>query len=104
MSNTEIKSNSACLPSPVDIFENESEYLFVADMPGVKPEDMVVELKDDELRLFGHRDDYGLRRVFRVPGGVDPESVTAELKAGVLEVHLPKPEVMRPRRIEVSHA
>jgi len=91
----------------VDILENNEEYLVVADMPGLKPEAIVVKLERDSLSVEGRSEIEGLqpvlfRRDFRVLNGLDPALVRAEYKKGVLEVHLPKPPTLKPRRISVT--
>ncbi|MDB4938119.1 MAG: hypothetical protein JWP87_5091 [Labilithrix sp.] len=99
----------------VDVFENEREYLVVADVPGVAKDAIDVRFEDGELRLEARRwtqantdqplsaeyhvADY--RRAFAMPDGVDADKIEAELKSGVLEVHLPKSEAKRPRRIDI---
>lgn len=101
----------------VDVFENQSEYLIVADLPGVKREDLRLDINDDELRLEGvrHAGEHGAllaaeyrgadyRRTFVVPQGVDRDKIEAELKAGVLRLRLPKAEALRPRQIAVRVA
>ena len=41
-------------------------------------------------------------RTIRVPRGLDPEAIDASLSDGVLTLRIPKPETMRPRRIEIK--
>jgi len=98
----------------VDVYENDQEYLIVADLPGVKKEELKLDIDDDELKLEGIRSvqdpgalvagecrpvDY--RRKFVVPQGVDRDKIDAELSAGVLRLRLPKAEALRPRQIAV---
>jgi HSP20 family molecular chaperone IbpA len=98
----------------VDVYENEHEYLIVADLPGVTKQDLRLDIDDDELKLEGTRNtsqegalvagecrpvDY--RRKFVVPQGVDREKIDAELTAGVLRLKLPKADALRPRQISV---
>jgi HSP20 family protein len=99
----------------VDIEETEDAWIVEAEVPGVKSEDVNVEVRDSELVITGEikeRERQGIlrrktRRVgrfeFRVtlPGQTDPEKVNADLDDGVLTIRIPKPEVSRPRRIEV---
>lgn len=98
----------------VDVFENDREYLVVADMPGVAKDAVEIHFEDGELRIQARREpaekgsilaeEYrpaDFRRAFAMPDGVDADKIAAELSAGVLRVHLPKSEVKRPRRIEV---
>lgn len=98
----------------VDVYENENAYLILADLPGVKQEDLTLDIDDDELLLQGTRHaksegavlasecrSVDFRRKFVVPQGVDREKIDAELTAGVLRLTLPKAEALRPRQISV---
>ncbi len=98
----------------VDVYENPQEYLIVADLPGVKKENLRLDIDEDELKLEGIRDvpelgalvggecrPVDFRRKFVVPQGVDREKIDAELTAGVLRLRLPKAEALRPRQISV---
>jgi len=98
----------------VDVFENEAEYLVVADMPGVAKDAVDIRFEDGELRFEARRatelpgtalaEEYrpaDYRRAFAMPEGVDAEKITAELANGVLSVRLPKSAAKRPHRIEV---
>lgn len=100
----------------VDIEETDDAWLLEAELPGVDPKDVNVELRDSELEISGEikeRERKGIlrrktRRVgrfeFRVtlPGQTDPEQVDAKLSDGVLRVRIPKPDQARPRRIAVQ--
>lgn len=90
---------------PVDVYENDQELLIVADMPGVEKEGLTVELDPPELRFVGQHGHNGTTesyvRAFRITEAIDPEGISAELKDGVLTIHLKKSEALRPRRIEV---
>ena len=100
----------------VDIFENESELLVVADVPGLDPNDIGVHVDLPEFRIEakvrpvaggdpaqGSADKPILySRTFRVDERIDPERVKAEYKDGVLRVHLAKSAAFRPRRVEVQ--
>jgi len=98
----------------VDVFESASEYLVVADMPGVAKDAIDIRFEDGELRLEAQRmveapgavlaEEYraaDFRRAFAMPEGIDADKISADLANGVLRVHLPKSEAKRPRRIEV---
>lgn len=89
-----------------DILENDSEYVVLADMPGVNPGSVAIQLDSKELQIEaqqeavdGTRQIY--RRVFRVGPGVDPNGITAELKQGVLHLVAKKSAERRPRQIAV---
>lgn len=101
------------IPS-VDIYENSDEYLVYADLPGVTKEDVSIDLDNGQLTLIGNRyveadkgqltAEFGsarYRRVFSVPQGIDLARVDAELTDGVLKLHLPKSEAVKPRKIEI---
>jgi HSP20 family protein len=99
----------------VDIFENKDEVLLVADMPGVSKEGLNIHLDHEQLTVEGRvlaetagrllaREwrPFDFRRSFLVPKGIDAEKVSAELKQGVLYLHLPKSEAVKPRRVPVQ--
>lgn len=110
-----VQSEHRLTVSPVcDIYENKDEVLLVADLPGVSPEALRINVENDELTLEAPRElasegtlvggelracDY--RRSFVVPSGIDASKIEAELKAGVLRLHLPKSAEVKPRQISV---
>jgi HSP20 family molecular chaperone IbpA len=99
----------------VDIFENADEYLILVDLPGVAREQLRIDLDKGQLVLHAERTiptggtsvvtEFGNRiyhRIFALPRGIDAERVGAELKDGVLTLHLPKIPALKPRRIEIK--
>jgi HSP20 family protein len=102
----------------VDIEETDDAWIVEAELPGVKPDDVNVELRGSELAISGEikeREREGiLRRRTRktgefdyhitLPGAADPANIEARLDGGVLTVRIPKPEQERPRRIDVREA
>lgn len=97
-----------------DVYENKDEILVLADLPGVTPDALRIHLEKGELSIEARRPvvaggrglgtEYGdveFRRRFGVPGGIDAERISAELNNGVLHLHLPKSDALKPRRIEV---
>lgn len=101
----------------VDIYENDNEILLHADMPGVVKEDVSVNIDNGTLSLSGVRkigtkglsnweefSDVEYVRSFSVPQTIDIEKVEAELKDGVLRLHLPKSEAAKLRQIEIKTA
>ncbi|MBA4188479.1 MAG: heat-shock protein SP21 [Planctomycetaceae bacterium] len=92
----------------VDVLETESEFLVVADMPGVKPGDVDIRFEKGELSVHGRRPatrEYAptnYQRVFKVADSVAADKITADLKVGVLTVRLPKVEAVKPKRIAVT--
>jgi HSP20 family molecular chaperone IbpA len=100
---------------PVDIFENAHELLLVADMPGVRQDRINIRFEKNQLMLEGEFEpgepENGLElkpftysRSFVLPGGIDADKISAELQNGVLQVHLPKHDHLRPRQISVKAA
>ena len=100
---------------PVDIHENDDELLLLADVPGVGPEQLKVNLDHDQLTIEGYRSplkdvsalrhespSWDYRRIFTIPRIFDSAKVTAELKNGVLTVHLTKGQAAKPRQITVK--
>jgi HSP20 family molecular chaperone IbpA len=99
----------------VDIFENDDEILLHADMPGVAKENISVNVDNGKLAISGIRNlttsgaasweefgDVEYQRTFSVPQTIDVAKVNAELKDGVLRLHLPKSEAAKPRVIEIN--
>lgn len=103
----------------VDVVEGQDAYELIAEVPGVRPEDLDVKLEEGVLTISGKRDDShheernGYRRIerrygkfcrsFSLPEGIHDEAVSADLKDGVLTVRVPKGEKSRPRKIEVKN-
>lgn len=99
----------------VDIYENDNEILLHADMPGVVKENISVDIDNGKLSISGVRkletegaatyeefSDVEYVRSFSIPQTIDVEKVEAELKNGVLKLHLPKSEAAKPRQIEIK--
>jgi HSP20 family protein len=101
-----------------DVKENKEGYVFRADLPGVKDEDLEIALTGNRLTISGKREQerreqgetyyatersYGsFSRAFTLPDGTDGENVKAELKNGVLQVVVPKKPEVQPRKITIS--
>lgn len=101
----------------VDIIEKPEEFLLLADMPGVRSQDVDVRYEKGLLTIQAHveprRDDESTRYLFREYGigdfhrsfelgdGIDASRIEAEMRRGVLHLHLPKAESVKPRKITV---
>jgi HSP20 family molecular chaperone IbpA len=100
----------------VDIFETEKEITLLADMPGVKAEDLVIDLRDNTLTLEGGiatvenakeepiYEEYTTGRFYRqfsLSEVIDQSKIDAQLTDGVLRLSLPKVEKATPRKITV---
>lgn len=103
----------------VDVMEKEGELVVKADLPGIRREDLSVEVTEGMLTLRGERrqeeerEDEGFYRMERsygtflrtipVPAGIDPEQVKARFRDGVLEIRMPMQKQMeRARQIEIQ--
>jgi len=103
----------------VDIKENDDHFTIVADIPGVAPEDIEVQMENGVLTIKGERetekteekDDFkriersfgSFYRRFSLPEGADPDSIEAKSNNGVLEITINKQEKTEPRKISVHH-
>ena len=104
----------ACVPASV--WEDEAAYHVELDLPGVVREDVeitfeksvlqiVAERKRPEEERAGLHEERGYGKAARrvtLPETIDPETIAAELKDGVLHVSVSKKPETRPKRIEVN--
>ena len=103
----------------VDLLEHDTEFILLADLPGMQQEDIDVSVQENILTLQGkrsveyaaHSGDGGYQYCERASGTfcrrfalgvpVEADKITASYKAGVLEVHIPKAATAQPKRIPV---
>ena len=104
----------------VDIFEKGDDLIIRAEIPGVDKNAIEVRVEDNTLVLKGERNQekgfeennayrlersYGsFVRSFRLPETVDASAISAEYRAGVLELTLPKAEEAKPKKIDIKVA
>lgn len=103
----------------VDIFETEKDITLMADMPGVTPARLNIDLRDDTLTISGDIDpfegpdekdlvvEYEVGKFFRqftLSEVIDQEKIDATLNDGVLRLNLPKVAKAKPRKITVQAA
>lgn len=103
----------------VDIFENDNSITVLADMPGVKAEDLKIDLRESMLTLTGRvtapnraKESDVVReyqsgtffRQFTLSETIDQAKIDAKLTDGVLRLELPKVEKARPRQVTVRTA
>jgi HSP20 family protein len=102
----------------VDVWETEDSLVYAFDLPGIPEDKISVEFDDGALIVSGERErtkeaseqNYyryerrfgSFSRTVGLPQGVTEDSIAAEYKNGVLEVHVKKPEQAKPRRIEIG--
>jgi HSP20 family protein len=99
-----------------DIEELDDSFIIELDLPGVRPEDIDLELRDNQLRIFGEIKEKERRGILRrrtrqvgrfeyvvtLPGEVDPDRVEATLAEGVLTIRVGKSTSGRPRHIQIK--
>ena len=114
-----VSATAAWVP-PVDVLEQEDAIRIMAELPGVKPEDVKISVEGNVLTLHGtkqqvaeertervHRYErtYGaFERSFTLPASVDTQHINANYDNGVLTITLPKAEQAKPRQIAVQVA
>jgi len=102
----------------VDLVETETQFEVTVDLPGLKPEEVDVELKNGGLWISGKREEekeensktyhrverrHGeFRRILPLPSTIDEEKVEAKFEDGVLKIFVPKTEEAKPKHIEVK--
>jgi HSP20 family protein len=103
-----------------DLIESETHYILRADLPGLSEDDVNIELDGNVLSVSGERTSehadrkhgyyrversYGsFRRSVRLPEGVDAGAIKATFDKGVLEITVPKPEVAKPHKVQITVA
>jgi HSP20 family protein len=105
---------------PVDVIENQEGYTFKASVPGIKPEELDINVENNVLTIRAERKQDGesredeqnvrrqeryygkLERCFTLTTDVDAGKAKAELEHGVLTLSLPKAETAKPKAIKVQ--
>lgn len=102
---------------PVNIWAGENDFVVTAELPGVKPENLELTVREDTLTLSGSREPQvegevawhrrerplgSFARTVQLPFRADPDKVEARFINGVLQVRLQRPEQDRPRKIAIN--
>jgi HSP20 family protein len=105
---------------PLDVMENDDEFIVKANVAGMDPDNLEITYTDNTLSIKGEIKDereeegaegrYHLRerrygtfsRTISMPGSVDVDNIKADTENGILKIHLPKKEEVKPRRIEIK--
>ena len=100
----------------INVSESKDEFAVTAELPGMKAENVSIDFTDGMLTIRGEKVDektekdddrtyymwerrFGtFQRTFPFPGGIDDAKIAADFKDGVLTVHLPKAEEVKPKR------
>ena len=102
----------------VDLYENDDEFIVKAELPGLEPDDVDINISGNTLTLQGQFQSeqqgeqgsvhfrerrYGsFRRAFTLPTHVEADKAEADFKNGVLTIRLPKVEEAKPKQIPVK--
>jgi HSP20 family protein len=102
----------------MDLVERDEHFVLRADLPGVREEDVAIEIEDAVLTVSGQRrsereasgEGYHrieratgtFRRSLTLPEGVNPKGINARFDHGVLEVTIPKPTQRTPQRVQIK--
>jgi HSP20 family protein len=108
---------TAWLPT-LDVWETDGEIVVSVDLPGVREDQVAIEVEDGVLTISGQRDREvelqedryyrferrvgAFSRSVTLPQGVDEADIEAAFTSGVLEVRIPKPEERKPKRIPIG--
>ena len=102
----------------LDVWETEHDVVYAFDLPGIPEDKISIEFEDGALtvtaqrerkeelseeKLYRYERRFGTySRTFGLPQGVTEDDIRAEYHDGVLEVHVAKPEQVKPRRIQIG--
>jgi HSP20 family protein len=104
----------------IEVYEDKGKLVVTAELPGMRKEDVQVEIEQDTIEISGERRrershdeggrymserSYGsFHRMIRLPEGVDSESASATFRDGLLRVEMPFNRTSRARRLEIADA
>src|SRR3954467_15614939 len=102
------------LAPPIDIYESDTAFVLLADMPGVAPDGLEVIVERNTLRIRGRAEETTgepeyqefelgeYRSTFAITDDLDTDRISAALRDGGLRVEIPKSERLRPKKIPVA--
>jgi HSP20 family protein len=104
----------------MDLAETDEHLVLRADLPGLREDDVNIEIKDRVLTISGERRSEhedkgegfhrveraygGFSRSLNLPDGIDADDVSASFDRGVLEVKIPKPAERKPHRVQIGRS
>lgn len=110
-------ANQAWTPA-IDVERHNGDLVLRADIPGIKPEDVKIEVEDDVLTVSGEHEEHkedkdkdfvrrerrfgSFYRSMALPAGVDAKKIKAKTKDGVLEVTIPLPKAAKKETVEIT--
>lgn len=102
----------------LDVVENDEEFIVRASLPGINPDDLEITFSDNKLTIKGEVTEeeeleearYHLRerrygsfsRSIKLPSGIEADKIEAHYESGVLNLHLPKVEEVKPKKISIK--
>lgn len=101
-------------PLPIDVRDEGESFLLTAYVPGLKAEDLNIQVLDDTIAIEGTYSQHegealmselpagAFRRALRLPAALNSENAEARIENGVLTLRLPKAESARPKLIKVA--
>ena len=114
---SQLRRTAAFVPM-ADLAVSENDAVLTLDLPGLTPDDVSIDVEDGQLTVRGERKrpevGEGMSYVYvqrpfgafehriGLPRGVDPASISASMKDGVLSLIVPKPERLKPQRIAIG--
>lgn len=102
---------------PVNVFQDNDDYVVIAEIPGAKREDLEIQVKNNQVRLSGKKViDYGKKaslhrrergsghfdRTISIPYQVDSEGIKAEFRNGILALFIPRAASDKPRVVNIE--
>jgi HSP20 family protein len=99
----QIYNDRSASPS-AEVTETEKHFLLSMDLPGLKKEDIQIEVQDKLLTVSGERKREprrNFKRSFTLPNSIHSEQIEARYEDGVLELYLPKIAAAQPRKVEI---
>jgi HSP20 family protein len=113
----DVFSKSDYIAPPCEVLDGEKIYTISLDVPGLRKDDLDIEVKDNHLHISGERKSsvdekdnvlrserrYGkFSRVFNLPQNINTDAIEARFENGVLEIALPKEEKSQSKKIAIS--
>jgi len=109
--------NDSWVPA-VDIKEEDNQFILIADVPGISPENIDIQIEKRTLTIKGERNlnteltknnftrterkQGNFYRRFTLPEGIDPDNINAKSNNGVLTITIKKQEEIKPKKITVN--
>ena len=102
---------------PINIFQKGDDFVAIVELPGVNKNDLQIEAKENTIRIFGnkainyekaasvHRRERlsgVFDRTLSIPVQINPDSIRAECRDGILSLFIPRAESEKPRTIKIT--